>query len=425
MITDKQTRRPRWFNATALLAVLASLITLIAVSQRHEEEQAQQGRWVAAQFEPLVQDISLVGKIVPSKAIALSAPFEGHVLNSHVEVGQRVSAGQTLLEMDPGLVDIQLREALALQLKARRAVQDLQNWPNGVEATRARRAVKNAERVIRHTESKLRETQTLFERGIIARIELNDLQQQLQTQYIDLQTAKDELQEILKLGGSEYRQIADMELTNAAFRYEALRRLREGDKIVAPFNGVIVPVPQKDGAQGQMSDSDIAQTGARVVQGQALLSLADTTRLKIITYVSELDINRLEPGQSVEILGDGFSTEHLEGYVESVSYTALADDDSGDSALFPLTLSTNQLTPEQLQRVRIGMSARLSIVTYRNEQALIIPLAAIQKEGEAFSVMYRETEGQETKSMPVTLGLSTLDGVEVFGLRPGLIFVPQ
>lgn len=425
MITDKQTRRPRWFNATALLAVLASLITLIAVSQRHEEEQAQQGRWVAAQFEPLVQDISLVGKIAPSKAIALSAPFEGHVLNSHVEVGQRVSAGQTLLEMDPGLVDIQLREALALQLKARRAVQDLQNWPNGVEATRARRAVKNAERVIRHTESKLRETQTLFERGIIARIELNDLQQQLQTQYIDLQTAKDELQEILKLGGSEYRQIADMELTNAAFRYEALRRLREGDKIVAPFNGVIVPVPQKDGAQGQMSDSDIAQTGARVVQGQALLSLADTTRLKIITYVSELDINRLEPGQSVEILGDGFSTEHLEGYVESVSYTALADDDSGDSALFPLTLSTNQLTPEQLQRVRIGMSARLSIVTYRNEQALIIPLAAIQKEGEAFSVMYRETEGQETKSMPVTLGLSTLDGVEVFGLRPGLIFVPQ
>jgi len=27
--------------------------------------------------------------------------------------------------------------------------------------------------------------------------------------------------------------------------------------------------------------------------------------------------------------------------------------------------------------------------------------------------------------MPVTLGLSTLDGVEVFGLRPWLIFVPQ
>lgn len=425
MITDKQTRRPRWFNAMVLLIVLASLITLIAMSQRHEAGQAQQGRWVVAQFEPLVQDISLVGKIVPYKVIALSAPFEGHVLISHVEVGQRVSAGQTLLEMDPGLVDIQLREALAVQLKARRAVQDLQNWPNGVEATRARRAVKNAERVTLHSERKLRETQTLFERGIIARIELNELQQQLQAQYVDLQTAKEELQEILKLGGGEYRQIADMELTNAAFRYEALRRLREGDKIVAPFNGIIVPVPQKDSAQGQTSDSDVAQTGAHVVQGQALLSLADTAQLKIISYVSELDINRLKPGQSVEILGDGFSAERLEGYVESVSYTALADDDSGGSALFPLTLSTTQLTPEQLQRIRIGMSARLTIVTYRNEQALIVPFTAIQKEDEAFSVMYRETAGQEAKPMPITLGRSTLDGVEVFGLRPGLIFVPQ
>ncbi len=86
-----------------------------------------------------------------------------------MEQGQRVEAGQTLLQMDPGLLEIQLRDALSAQLKARRAVQELQDWNNSQQVARARRTLRSAQMTASNTERKLGESQNLFERGIIPR----------------------------------------------------------------------------------------------------------------------------------------------------------------------------------------------------------------------------------------------------------------
>ncbi|SEI20626.1 HlyD family efflux transporter periplasmic adaptor subunit [Pseudomonas fuscovaginae UPB0736] len=426
MTTDKQARRKRWIQAGGLLLAVALAAVVFTSLRAPAATEPSTGRWIAVQPAPLVHQIGLVGKIEPQKTIILTAPFEGNVQAILVEQGQRVEAGQTLLQMDPGLLEIQLRDALSAQLKARRAVQELQDWNNSQQVARARRTLRSAQMTASNTERKLGESQNLFERGIIPRNELQDLQQQLQSQRMDLSAAEGDLQQALDQGKGEYRQIADMELTNATVKYETLKALLDGKNVVAPFAGIVVPAPGANGSQNSANNNSApVQTGSRVSQGQLLFGLANIEQLKIVSKVSELDINQLHQGQSVEILGDGFDGERLSGSVDIVSSLALPNETPGGSAQFPVTLSIPKLNREQLQRVRLGMSARLTIVTYRNDQAFVLPTAAILRDAKGTAVDYREALDQPIKRLPITTGQATPDGVEVFGLQPGFVRVVE
>ncbi|MDO9343598.1 MAG: HlyD family efflux transporter periplasmic adaptor subunit [Pseudomonas sp.] len=374
-------------------------------------------QWLAVKPDALVHQIGLVGKIEPDTTITLTAPFDGNVHANLVEQGQRVEAGQVLLRMDPATLEVQLRDALSAQLKARRTVQEMQDWDSSPAVSRARRSLRTAEMTAGNTQRKLTESENLFKRGIIPRNELDDLKQQTQQQQLDLASARSELQQAIDQGKGEYRQIADMELTNATVKYDALHRLLEGQDVKAPFSGIVVPAPGNTSPQGGGNNNTPVQAGSKVSQGQVLFGLANIERLKIVAKVSELDINQLHQSQAVEVLGDGFDGERLTGSVSVVSGLAIANDSQG-SAQFPVTLSIPRLTPQQLQRVRLGMSARLTIVTYNNAQAIVIPSQAIRADK---TVEYREAMDKPVERVKVTTGQSTALGVEVFGLKPGFV----
>jgi multidrug efflux pump subunit AcrA (membrane-fusion protein) len=97
-------------------------------------------QWLAVKPDPLVHQIGLVGKIEPDTTLTLTAPFDGNVQANLVEQGQRVEAGQVLLRMDPSTLEVQLRDALSAQLKARRTVQEMQDWDSSPTVSRARAA---------------------------------------------------------------------------------------------------------------------------------------------------------------------------------------------------------------------------------------------------------------------------------------------
>ena len=107
--------------------------------------------------------------------------------------------------------------------------------------------------------------------------------------------------------------------------------------------------------------------------------------------------------------------------MQAVGNLALPSDDPGDSALFPVTLSVAALTPGQAKRIRPGMSARLNITTYHNEQAIIVAPEAISQEGSEMVVIYRKGEGQPIERRIVEVGHANAEGVEVFGLAPGQV----
>ncbi|MHA6576496.1 efflux RND transporter periplasmic adaptor subunit [Pseudomonas yamanorum] len=417
------TNKKRLLGAVLIVLVAGVGITLLSRQSPAANPPGNAEQWLEVKVDPLVHQIGLVGKIEPDTTITLTAPFDGNVQANLVEQGQRVEAGQVLLRMDPATVEVQLRDALSAQLKARRTVQEMQDWDSGQQVGRARRTLRTAEMTASNTQRKLTESENLFKRGIIPRNELDDLKQQATQQQLDLVAARGELQQAMEQGKGEYRQIADMELTNATVKYDALRTLLDGKEVKAPFSGIVVPAPgSNSSAQGGGNNNTPVQAGSKVSQGQVLFGLANIEKLKIVAKVSELDINQLHQGQAVEVMGDGFDGERLTGSVSVVSGLAIASDSQG-SAQFPVTLSIPKLTAQQLQRVRLGMSARLTIVTYNNDQAIVVPAQAISRGDGVTTVEYRAAMDKPMERVTVKTGQSTAQGVEVFGLKPGFVKV--
>ncbi len=403
-----------WPYLAALLAL--GLVVGLLLARPAEPKRERASPWLTVQPQPLVHRIGLVGQLEPERTLTLTAPFDGNVEVVLVEPGQRVEAGQTLLRMDASDLEVQMREALSNLLKARHRQQELRNWDAGAEVARARRALRVATLASASTQRKLEETQTLFERGIVPRSELDDLQQQAHVQRLDTQAAESELRAAQAQGQGEYRQIADMELANAQAKHDALVALLAQREVKAPFPGIVIPPPSSLSA----TEKGPPPPGSKLSQGEALFGLASLNRLKIVAKVSELDINQLREGMPVEIQGDGFDGVQLSGSVAIVGGLALPGEAQGGSR-YAVTVALPPLEAEQRQRVRLGMSARLNIVTYRNDQAIVLPPSALRRSGERLLVDYRAGPGQPSRRVDVSTGHATLDGVEVFGLSAGQV----
>ena len=408
-------RLKTWLLAGAILLALGGAVVAY---QANESIQAPEPQWLRIESKPMVLRLGLVGRLEPASLVTFTAPFDGNVQEKIIEEGHRVERGQVLLQLDTAQLDIQLREALAGLLKAKRAVHDLAHWSQGQEVARARRAMTTIQMCLGDTERKLAETSALLARGIVPRMEVDALEQQANTQRLDLTAAQAEFKLVLAKGGGEDRQIAEMELANATARYEALRALEVRRELVAPFAGIIMRVP---GVAPDRSPTEPVQRGARVSRGQPLFGLASLEQLKVVAKVEEVDINLVQEGQLVEITGDGFDGITLSGNVASVGAQVVAIDSPGSGANYEVIVAMPALSAEQQKRLKLGMSAKLSIITYQNDTAIVIPHEAILKEGNQLFVEYRNMEGAAAERIAVKAGRVSAEGVEVFGLKPGYV----
>ncbi len=157
-----------------------------------------------------------------------------------------------------------------------------------------------------------------------------------------------------------------------------------------------------------------------MARGQALLGVASLETLTVASTVDEVDVNRLRVGQKVEITGDAFETAHLIGTIASLSAQSSPQRLDAE-ARFGLIAKIAAPTEEQRRRIRIGMTAGLSIVLYENPSAIVLPPSAIRQEGGGAYVLEVGADASKPVRVAVTLGVATAEGVEGFeaGSRRG------
>ncbi|WP_313301285.1 HlyD family efflux transporter periplasmic adaptor subunit [Pseudomonas sp.] len=369
-------------------------------------------RWVRVEAQRVDSRLGLVGRLEASRRQALGAAFDAVLAAVLVQPGQPVAAGQPLFVLDTAQIDIQLRQAEAERLKARAQLAELRAWREGPQMARSERALGAARANLQASEGALREARRLFERGIIARMELESLEQQAQAQRQALLDAEQDVRQTRTRGEGEALSIAGMELANAQARWQALADRRALSVVVAPFSGLLVAAPSERNDTGRP-----LQVGQLLSQGAPLGSLVALERLQVVTKVHEEDLAKLREGQPVQALIAG---QRFEGRVEQVGQQAL--DDRGQAAWYALTVGLTLPKAATALGLRLGMSAQLSVELEPRRQAMVIPPQALHEDqaGQVY-VLFRAQDGQPPRKVRVTPGAAVVQGIEVDGLAAGWV----
>ncbi|MNE87769.1 hypothetical protein D3C80_1850070 [compost metagenome] len=100
----------------------------------------------------------------------------------------------------------------------------------------------------------------------------------------------------------------------------------------------------------------------------------------------------------------------------------LAKEEEGQGAWYDVLVDVQlAMAPS---RLRLGMTAQLSVVVHRSEAGMVVPAEALQEDetGRAYVIFRREGE-PSGRRVPVTVGITVAQGVEVEGLEAGFVQV--
>ena len=303
-------------------------------------------------------DISIVGTIEASDTLGVSAPFDGVVKEKRFSFDTEVEQDQLLLILDPTDLNQRVQEAKVVMLKASNAMQELERWDSGAEVSRARRTFVVARQQVEQTERKVRETDGLVKKGILARNEYDIVAEQLNGFKAQLAAAADDLKATQDKASKDNLKIARIEYEQARAKHEDLARSALLARIAAPRAGILSKAPASSGQAPATLDA-----GSRITKGQLLFNIALTGKLRVSARVDEADVVGLATGMPVEVWIDSQEIPPLQGRLASISAQAIQSGSGVRSALFDVSVDLPELSEEQRRRLRVGMSCNLRIET--------------------------------------------------------------
>ena len=372
--------------------------------------------------QQLKSELSFTGSLTPLREVSVVSPIAGNVAATYFRYGERIEAGQRLIDLDTTETEQRYREAQAVYIKALKHFEEIENWENSYDVLRSQRQVHNAKLGLEAAKSKLDETSFLLEMGIIPASEHKAAERQYDVQRTTYESALQDLEAVLAKGGPDAKKVARLELDNARERMKAMEETLGSATINAPVTGIVLKpkagVRSVNQATGKATN--LLVKGQSVTQGGFLLTIGDLDGLSVTGQIDEVDVVKIRVGQKARVSGDAFPDLDIEGEIVHVSSQATANLIGGGIPTFKVTAAIQNLDQEQWQQLRLGMSANIVVVVWEKPDALLVPLAAVRKEGGKYWVNVRRGEGGAVEPVPVEIGMTTVDAVEVLhGLKAG------
>lgn len=354
-------RKVGWGLAVALVAGVG----LYAV-----QAPAEAPHYVTAtvQRNDIENAVLATGLLEGIRQVDVGAQVSGQLKSLKVKLGDKVSKGQWLAEIDPVVLQNTLRQAEVDEEKLR------------------------AER--RSTLAKVKQTRRIFER-------YRELQSDASISRQDFENAESEYEvqqaNLLSL---------DAQIKSAQVQIDTARVNLGYTRIIAPIDGNVV------GIVTQQGQTVIAQQLAPVI-----LKLANLDTMTIKAQVSEADVIHISPGQPVyfTILGEDKRYFGTLRSTEPAPQNYLDSDGAGasrqNSAVFYNALFE---VPNADHRLRIAMTAQVRIVLDTATGVLTVPVAALgpRNEDGSFEVRVLDARGH-AQARNVRAGINNNVQVEI------------
>ena len=261
-----------------------------------------------------------VGELA-SDRIELTAESNEPIARIAVAEGDKVSAGQVLVEQDKARATAVLAEAEAVLGQAQARLDELVRGPRSEQITAARANVEGATQDLEFRQSELERIREIHARGLASPDLLDRTQAALDAAQANLKLRLAQLEELLT--GTTIEELAQAEQTvkQAEARRDNARISLERLTIRSPVDGI--------------AESRLFELGERPNPGQPLMVVLAGTQPYARVYVPERLRIHVAAGDSVEVHIDGLETP-VRGRVRWVSseaaftpYFALTERDRG------------------------------------------------------------------------------------------------
>ena len=150
---------------------------------------------------------------------------------------------------------------------------------------------------------------------------------------------------------------------------------------------------------------------ASSVSQMTAFTIASGSKMLVSIQINELDINAVEVGQKADITMDALENKTFSGKITAIR---TASTDGAASYIAEITL-------KRKDGMRTGMSASASIKVAEAKDVIVIPIDALQEDGDSYFVFTgKDRENNPTDKKSVETGISDGKNVEITsGLKEG------
>lgn len=404
-----------WFYMGGLTSLPGGITNFISTSTVEEEIDITQSTATVSKG-PVSASVTMVGKLQPLNKINVASSIEGIVNDVNFQYGGNVEKKQLLVGINASKLELAIADAKVEHLKATEELKILTDWEKSLEVTRANRELNNAKLAIEKAERQLSHSESLFKLEIISKNDFDSAKETVFTAKQAYQTAKEQADIILEKANDINILIAKNKLEKASANLESLEVLLNKKVITAPLSGVIMdPESSTQNLQQKL------HVGKETKPGELLLTIGDLSGFSINSNVDEVDVGKIKKGQNVIVTGDAFPDISLKGKVSRISSQAGKNGGFGSVPTFDLVVTVKNINKKVRKKLLVGMSATLEIIIYQNNDALLLPVEAVQMIGNDRAIVRMKKEGQlNSEEVEIKVGRTTFDSVEILqGLSEG------
>lgn len=310
-----------------------ALVALPLVARLGRDDAGKEIEVAAVTAQAIRSSVLASGVLAYREQVQLRSELIGKAAQVPVAEGDRVKAGDLVVALDP-----QQYQAQVEQQRANLRQQQL--------------AIERQQVLLANMERQVERTESLFQRKLVdantreaavnelalARVDLRSRQQQLGVAQALLEQAED------SLGKTRIR---------------------------SPIDGLVIQLDVKPG--------EAVIAGTTNIPGSTLAVIADTSAMLAELRVDEADIAQVQVGQSAAIYPAAHADTSLAGTVESIATSAQRAEGQQNLSFEVKVL----LAGVEAGEIRPGMSCRAEVHTQTSEDALAVPLQAVQYDEQA------------------------------------------
>lgn len=302
------------------------------------------------QASPVEDTYEAMGTVRSKTISVLSSKVLGRIVSIPVREGDRVKAGQLLVEIDDREMKAQLQKSRAGLKETQYALDEMEKAIRGGEAEK-----KAADARLALASSTLDRFKGLFERRSVSSQEFDEVQTKNTAAKADADQASERLQALLAKKNQIIARI-DQAKADTANAEAFLSHTR----ILSPIDGTVTTKP--------------ADLGQMAAPGTHLLSVEDDSHYRLEALVEESRISRIHLGDTVSVSIDALGQKPMAGQVSEI---VPALDPASRSTIIKIDLRA----PDSSTLFRSGLFGKARFNTGA-KQVLTVPVQSVLERGQ-------------------------------------------